>query len=47
MLLLLMLGTQSNQWSMAKIGYFIPKSAQKCILNDQKYFFDKIVAGDK
>jgi hypothetical protein len=29
--LLLLLGTQSNQSSMAKIGYFIPKSA---ILNN-------------
>jgi hypothetical protein len=35
-LLLLLLGTQSNQSSMAKIGYFIPKSA---ILHNQFFFW--------
>jgi hypothetical protein len=38
LLLLLLLGTQSNQLSMAEIGYFIPKSA---ILHNQ-FFLTKL-----
>jgi hypothetical protein len=37
-LLLLLLGTQRNQSSMAKIGYFLPKSA---FLHNPKYFLTK------